>query len=231
MQETFETAETSDAPSVTRSFNKTSHAPLSGLPLVFRGLLFVCPALLAVVAFGAFVWTFWVALSAGMRAAGWGEQSGVVVPGALAAVAACSVLYLASDRIAFSGGTRLQAQLLRKATNILPAPLPEARFFVEAYADKGRLRLDSDMGWLFVYADYLVFLGDRQTLTIPRARVAEPPQIDRNPLGLAAAWITLPLAPPWGRLRLLGRDNARRASDTCQTATLLQHALNDWMQA
>jgi hypothetical protein len=216
--------------------------------LVLTAVLFSTGSLLLWV----FGYTFWVLIEAVVRAAGLRHGHSIVVPllerlthetnllgtaegwpldaaiilGVLATAAA---LYLALDHIALLGNGRAQRILERKAARLAPERA-EARFFVEIKSRHRRLGLGTDVGYLLFYSDRLVFIGDSREAFIPRDQIIGDVAIERSRFGgLTGAWVSIELAPPWGRLRLLARDGATTLSGTGRSARHLAAALSGWL--
>lgn len=214
-------------PGIGRVWGTWLHLAIFGVTLLY---LAVAVALLL-----PFVYTFWVLLEVAYRAwdldrrLSWGAA---VIIGTLAA---WSLLFLGTDRTALLGNRRAQRLLLEKAQRLLPLPLPERRFFVEAQATaarRGFFRLNHDLGWLFFYADHLVFVGDTQTATLPRAAVSGSITRDRNSFRLSAAFLSLGLREPAGKtVRLLCRQDVSRLSETHARLPALEAALREWLDA
>jgi len=108
--------------------------------------------------------------------------------------------------------------------------VPEDRFFVEVRATIKRPRLGPDVGCLLFFPDRLVFLGDVQQVTLPRDQIIGEIALRRSRFGLTGTWVGLGLAPPWGRLYLLARDDTVTLSGTDSGARRLADALTRWLQ-
>ncbi len=197
--------------------------------------LLLCVAFLPVA-----LYTFWVLFGvvaqacSGSRTAGAGRCARVPFRD----LSASGLAYLIQDRIALLGGARARRVLREKAHGILGAGLPQTGHFVQlhsagAWRRAGHPDVD-DIGWLFLDPERLLFVGDVQQVTMPRALVAGVRRgPDLSSVGLGGPWVDLTLRFPdgaGGRLRLLSRD-ADRLSATGDSARTLGRALNAWLSA
>jgi hypothetical protein len=174
--------------------------------------------------FLAFLNRFVPPLSGLFGGRGWTLDAAIIF-GLLAAWAA---MHLYFDRAAMHGNRAGQEKLLRKARSLIQ-PLSVTRHFVEVRRTTVDLPLPPDTGWLLFYPDRLVFVGDEHRATFPRLQVRGNPRIRRGPGGLGAHRVELELAPPYGLLYLLPREDARRLLDTAQNAHALYDALAAWL--
>ncbi len=180
---------------------------------------------IALVTFSAVFGT--VSELAGMPAAraGWITRAAF----AFGTLAACGLAYLLLDHVSLVGYGRARRLLANKAEAFLPTNLPSDRFFVllEAHA---RARRFEDIGYLFVYADRLRFVGDKRLVTLPRGSVVEgiKRSLDLSRLGLGGSPLTLPL--DGGFIRLQSRD-ADLVSQTGVGARHLETILRAWLGA
>jgi hypothetical protein len=228
-----------------RAFGSAFH---NGL-LVLTAVLFSAGSLLLWV----FGYTFWVLMEALLRATGWGHGRSVAIPLlerlthetnvlgtaegwpldaaiVLGVLATAGSLYLVLDHMALLGNGQAQRKLARKAARLAPEP-PEERFFVEIKSKERRLGLGTDVGYLLFYPDRLVFVGDVRKAIIPRDQIVGDLATERTRFGLTGTWVSLELAPPWGRLRLLARDGATTLSGTGRSTRPLAAALAKWLRS
>jgi hypothetical protein len=144
-------------------------------------------------------------------------------------LATAGSLYLAFDHLALLGNGRARRRIQRKVERLMPEA-PENRFFVEVRATIKRPRVGPDVGCLLFLPDRLVFVGDAQKVTIPRGQIAGEVALRQSRFGLAGTWVVLGLAPPWGQLYLLARDDTTTLSGTGSGARYLAAALNQWLR-
>lgn len=179
--------------------------------------------------------SLWIPLATAAHLIGVTEGRGwpLQIALALGFLAACGVAYLILDRTSMLGSRRARALLLDKASQLL-GETPPRRFFVQLKPGRPLVTPDEDIGWLFLEADRLEFVGDALRLTLPRAlaaRVTTGPRLAA--LGLGGPWLTLALHLPEegeARLRFLSRD-AERLSATTEGARELETALRRWLSA
>ena len=147
-----------------------------------------------------------------------------LVPLLLATVASWSIVYLAHDSIGAAFNARAERKILDRASLILDA-LPKERHFVEL-----RLPQVSDIGWLFVEANRLRFVGDLVQVSIPRG--ALKPLVKRtNSLGgLLSAFVLIKLVER-GWLRVLPREGISHLSDSRKLAPEFAERLRAWVDA
>jgi hypothetical protein len=142
--------------------------------------------------------------------------------------AAWAAIYLYFDRLAMYRNRAAQETLLQKA-RAASDPISPVCYFVEVRRTRVDLPLPPDTGWLLFYPDRLVFIGDEYRATFPCIQVRDNVAIRRSIGGLGANWVELELAPPYGLLRFLPRQNATRLSDTIQNVGPLYEALTAWL--
>jgi hypothetical protein len=157
----------------------------------------------------------------------------------LSTLTAWAMLYLGYDHLSLFGNRKIKAALLGKAKGIYPYTLADnPHFFVEIrppddVARVRRGRLISDVGWIFLTPDALVFSGNEQIATIPRDRILQANksiQTEIGKFGLSASWVRLPYGSRRDEtLQIMGRDTATRHSDTTPDARRLEAALNEWL--
>jgi hypothetical protein len=144
-------------------------------------------------------------------------------------LAACGLAYLLLDRASLVGYSHARRVLARKAEAFLPADPPadeDNRFFVLLeWGTRGR-RFE-DIGYLFVYADRLRFVGDKRFVTLPRAAIEGVTRsLDLSRLGLGGSPLTLSFEN--GFVRLQSRD-ADLVSQTGEGARRLETTLRAWL--
>lgn len=152
----------------------------------------------------------------------------LIVPALLATAGA---LFLATDRLAMLGSAAARETLRDKAKRFFaPWEPPRGACFVEARVTGGdkSARMDLDLGCLFLLPGRLLFVGDYHLLEVPRDAVRGKPRADRDLLGLAAPYLSVPLADG-RRLRLLCREDATRQSGTASHTLRLEAALARWL--
>lgn len=157
----------------------------------------------------------------------------------LSTLTAWGMLYLGYDHLSLFGNRVIKATLLGKAKGIYPYTLADSpHFFVEVRPpdDVARVRRDhliSDVGWIFLTPDALVFSGNEQIATIPRSRILNTNKsirIEVARFGLSASWVRLPYGSRRDEtLQIMVRDTATRHSDTAPDARRLEAALNEWL--
>jgi hypothetical protein len=233
----------------TAAANERVFAPVFHHALLALTALVFAAGVLLVWVFG---YTFWVLLESLVRAGHWGHGRSIAAPllarlthennllGSaegwpldmailLGFLATAASLYLAFDHLALLGNGRARRKIRRKVGRLMPEA-PEDRFFVEVRATIKRPHLGPDVGCLLCFPDRLVFVGDVQKVTLPRDQITGEVALRRSRFGLTGTWVVLGLAPPWGRLYLLARDDSATLSGTDGGAHRLAAALTRWMR-
>lgn len=162
--------------------------------------------------------------AAATAAEGWPLDAGIL----LGLIAAAGCTYLGFDRLASLGNARAEHVLLEKAQKVLGENLPVERHFVELRRTEKSLNLPTDIGWLFYYPDRLVFVGDEIRVIVPRSQVSGKPVSEKMMGGLSGACVVLPLASPYGSIRILPRQGVHRASDASALIPEVLEAVRKW---
>lgn len=210
----------SDLPDAPRAYGPALQLTLLALTLL--------ALLVAVGALALFTVTSWALLNTAIEYFGWVRVrtgSAALVLGTL-----CSwcVLYFLHDRIGLLGNQRAKTLLWNRAVRIAGDAPPDGRHFIEMRPLRTRERFLADTGWLLLYPERLVFVGDRECVTIPRAALAGGLRRLPTACGLLPAYIELPLRAG-GRLRLLGRETAGKLSETRTDTEALTASLESWL--
>ena len=195
-----------------------------GLQL-FQILLSVVALALALILLPVFGFTFYYGASLLSLVRGARGDLSATIPLALGALASWSVVYLVHDWVGALFNGRAERKTLDRALLLMGEALPVERYFVEL-----RVPGATDIGWLFVEAERLRFVGEMVQVSIPRN--ALKPVVKRtNPLrGLLSAYVLVKLSER-GWLRLLPRDNIRHLSDSRTLAPGLAERLTRWLDA
>ena len=174
--------------------------------------------------FWARVFTFYYFASLLSQLRGGRGELSATIPLLLATVASWSVVYLAHDSVGAMFNARAERITLDRA-RLLLGELPKERHFVEL-----RVPGAADLGWLFVEANRLRFVGELVQAEIPRAALR--PVVKRSATlgGLLSAFVTVKLSER-GWLRILPRENIRHLSDARKLAPALAERLVRWLDA
>jgi hypothetical protein len=197
-------------------------------------LLLIGVTLLGTVAAVVLLWgVFWFLLETVRLALGGPNPLNPAVALLPAGIAACSLLYLSTDHLGMFGTGAAHRILIQKAKRYFGPEqgLPPVHFFVEARIEQGKTRFVPDFGILCFFAEHLIFVGDLQIVTVPRLTFTGSVTRDRSMFHMMAAWLTLEMGQPNGKLRLLCREDATRLSDTHVNAERLEKALAEWFRA
>lgn len=149
----------------------------------------------------------------------------------LGIIATWATLYFALDHLALLGNSRAQRILARKEARLLRernAENPVARSFVEIRSNQRKGEIAPDIGWLSLFPERLLFIGETQIITIPRDIVAGDPRLHHSTSNLIGASLTLPLKTPYPSLRLVARDRANSLSSTTEDTQRLHDTLRGW---
>ena len=195
----------------------------TGLQL-FQLLLSLAALALALLFLPLFGFTFYYFASFLSQLRGGRGELSATIPLLLATVASWSVVYLAHDSVGAMFNARAERITLDRA-RLLLGELPKERHFVEL-----RVPGAADLGWLFVEANRLRFVGELVQAEIPRAALR--PVVKRSATlgGLLSAFVTVKLSER-GWLRILPRENIRHLSDARKLAPALAERLVRWLDA